>query len=449
MANYARALQFVDYLSDTLDTAIPIISEGTILQIHWHLMSGIHDTHLLPGKYRTGPNWIEDQRVKVYEPSSHIDVPMLMREFSEWIIAKEQLSPVIKAGIAHLHLVAIHPFVDGNGRTARLLATLLLQRYGYGFRKLLSLDTYYQRNRDEYINALRNSLGKTFNPEYESSTWLEFFTRSILLQAGLLEERLTDWRIEVEKIHETLKKTGLNDRQIDGLILWAGALDEYVTQKELEDFCKRYHPLPIICAERTIDDIPSIHMNNYQSMREIIVHLIEGHGYRRIAFIRGPEGHLGLQERYRAYTETLADYDLPLDPNLVRFGYRENLGVDEVATWLLDEQEAAVEAVVGHNDSVALCALRALQSRGKRVPQDVAVVGFGFDDNAEIRAITPSLTTVNPLLYEMGQKAVEMLLTWIDGEELPERVTADYPPPGPGNICRRIRRIPTRQRSRR
>jgi PAS domain S-box-containing protein len=214
----------------------------------------------------------------------------------------------------------------------------------------------------------------------------------------------------------------VNARQIDGLILWAGDLDEYVDQKELEDFCKRYHPLPIICAERTIDGIPSIHMNNYQSMREIIVHLIEEHGYRRIAFIRGPEGHLGLQERYRAYTETLADYDLPLDPNLVRFGYRENLGVDEVATWLLDEQVAAVEAVVGHNDSVALCALRALQSRGKRVPQDMAVAGFGFDDNAEIRAITPSLTTVNPLLYEMGQKTVEMLLARIDGKEVPKQV---------------------------
>lgn len=254
VANYARALQFVDYLSDTLDTAIPIISEGTILQIHWHLMSGIHDTHLLPGKYRTGPNWIEDQRVKVYEPSSHIDVPMLMREFSEWIIAKEQLSPVIKAGIAHLHLVAIHPFVDGNGRTARLLATLLLQRYGYGFRKLLSLDTYYQRNRDEYINALRNSLGKTFNPEYESSTWLEFFTRSILLQAGLLEERLTDWRIEVEKIHETLKKTGLNDRQIDGLI-YANRMG-YLTRKYYSEITN----VSLITASR---DIASMVKNGF------------------------------------------------------------------------------------------------------------------------------------------------------------------------------------------
>lgn len=218
VANYTRALNFVDYLSDIPDAGIPVLNEGTIMQIQWQLMSGIHDTHLQPGKYRTEPNWIVDQGIRVYEPPSHIDVPILMREFSEWLMANEKISPVIKAGIAHLHLVAIHPFVDGNGRTARLLATLLLQKAGYGFRKLLSLDAYYQRNRDKYIDALRSSLGKNYNQGYESTKWLDFFTMSIVVQAGSLEERLTDWRMLLEKIHEGWKKTGLNDRQIDGLI---------------------------------------------------------------------------------------------------------------------------------------------------------------------------------------------------------------------------------------
>lgn len=218
VANFARALNFVDYLSDSPETGIPLLNEGTISQIHWHLMRGIHDTRLQPGKYRTEPNWIEDQGIKVYEPPSHIDVPIMMREFSEWLMSKDQISPIIRAGIAHLHLVAIHPFIDGNGRTARLLATLQLQRTGYGFRKLLSLDAQYQRNRDKYINALRNSLGKIYNPEYESSAWLNFFTEAIILQAEMLENRLTDWRIQVEKIHENWKTTGLNDRQIDGII---------------------------------------------------------------------------------------------------------------------------------------------------------------------------------------------------------------------------------------
>ena len=246
VTNYVRALSFVDYLSDSTDTGIPILNEGTILQIHWQLMSGIHDTHFLPGKYRVEPNWIEDQGIRVYEPPSHIDVPILMREFSEWLMAKEQQSPVISAGIAHLHLVAIHPFVDGNGRTARLLATLLLQKAGYGFRKLLSLDAYYQRNRDEYINALRDSLGTTYNPEYDSTKWLDFFTGSIIWQSETLERRLTDWRIGVEQIHKDWKPTGLNDRQIDGII-YTGKKG-YLTRKDYAEIAN----VSLITASRDI-----------------------------------------------------------------------------------------------------------------------------------------------------------------------------------------------------
>jgi len=98
---------------------------------------------------------------------------------------------------------------------SRLLAALLLQRSGYGFRKLLSLDTHYQRYRNDYIEALRRSLGQAYNTEYESTEWLSFFTKSLLVQAGLLEQRLTDWRIGVEEIHRDWAGTGLNDRQID------------------------------------------------------------------------------------------------------------------------------------------------------------------------------------------------------------------------------------------
>ena len=216
--NYARALAFVDFLSDMPLTDIPVFNESTIMQIHWQLMHGIHESHIIPGKFRTSPNWIEDQGVRVYEPPMHIDVPIFMREFSEWLSAEQDFSTVIKAGIAHLHLVAIHPFVDGNGRTARLLALLLLQCSNYGFRKLMSIDTYYQRNRTEYIDALRRSLGKQFHPDYDSTEWLMFFTKSIILQAGLLESRLTDWRIQVDKIHRQWVSTGLSERQIDGLI---------------------------------------------------------------------------------------------------------------------------------------------------------------------------------------------------------------------------------------
>jgi len=226
VVNYANALEFADFLSDG---EMPT-DEAAIRQIHWHLMRGIHDSHIKPGQYRAGPNWIEDQGIRVYEPPHHVDLPMLMREFSLWLQDSGDVHPVLRAGIAHAHLVAIHPFVDGNGRTGRLLATLLLQKNGYGFRKLLSLDAYYQRNRDRYIDALKKSLGPKFTPGYNLTPWLGFFNLSLVVQAGILEQRLTDWRMMVENSHRDLAPTGLSERQIDGLIY--AVKPGYITRKD-------------------------------------------------------------------------------------------------------------------------------------------------------------------------------------------------------------------------
>jgi Fic family protein len=219
VVNYGKALEFVDFLSEIGDTSMPLLMEATIRQLHWHLMREIHDSYVQPGQYRNEPNWIIDQGVKVYYPPSHIDVPILMREFSDWLQEEHgDIPAVVIAGIAHVHLVAVHPFVDGNGRTARLLATLLLQKSGYGFHNLLSLDAYYQRHRDEYIKALQASIGERYIDGYDSNDWLKFFTTSILVQAQTLEEKLTDWNMNVDNIHHKWQKYGLNDRQIDGLI---------------------------------------------------------------------------------------------------------------------------------------------------------------------------------------------------------------------------------------
>lgn len=236
VANYGRSLEFVDFISDSEIAA----DESAIRQIHWLLMKGINDTKLKPGQYRIEPNWIEDQGMKVYEPPFHVDIPILMRELSVWLREDTGTNPVLKAGVAHAYLVAIHPFADGNGRAARLLATLLLQKSGYGFRKLLSLDVYYQRNRDKYIQALSQSLGQKFSQDIDLTAWLEFFTFSISIQGALLEDRLTDWRIMVEKYHKDLAPLGLNDRQVDGLIY--AARIGYIGRK---DYCEITHVSPL------------------------------------------------------------------------------------------------------------------------------------------------------------------------------------------------------------
>jgi len=165
-------------------------------------------------------------------------------------------------------------------------------------------------------------------------------------------------------------------------------------------------------------------VDNYLGMHAAMVHLTEVHGYRRIAFIRGPEGHPESEDRYRAYTDVLAEYALPLNADLIAPGeFSKSSGIEAVAL-LLDKRKlrpkADFEAVVAVDDATAIGVMEALRARGIRVPGDVAVVGF--DDTEEAKVVTPPLTTVRQPIYEQGQQATEMLLALLEGKQVPERV---------------------------
>jgi DNA-binding LacI/PurR family transcriptional regulator len=107
---------------------------------------------------------------------------------------------------------------------------------------------------------------------------------------------------------------------VDGLVIWTGILGHYVGPEEMQNFCKRFSPLPIVSIELPLEGIPSVLGDFQQSMHDIVVHLIEVHGYRRIAFIRGPEDSLTGEERYHAYMAALAERGIPFDPDLVAPG---------------------------------------------------------------------------------------------------------------------------------
>jgi DNA-binding LacI/PurR family transcriptional regulator/anti-anti-sigma regulatory factor len=206
---------------------------------------------------------------------------------------------------------------------------------------------------------------------------------------------------------------------VDGIVTWASAIGNYMTADEIQAFHERYHPLPMVSVGRTLEGIPSLLMDSYKGMHEAIVHLIEFHGYRRLAFIRGPEGHFYAQERYRAYVEALQAYDIPFDPNLVTPSSDWGIDVGEAVTQLLLDERGLnpgtdFEAVVAANDELILGAWNVLQARGVHIPRDVAIVGF--DDRLEGRTRTPPLTSVAAPFYEVGYQAVEMLLALLEGE---------------------------------
>lgn len=211
---------------------------------------------------------------------------------------------------------------------------------------------------------------------------------------------------------------------LDGMVTWASSLGGSISSSEINAFHQRYQPLPVVSLGQFMEGMPTVSVDSYHGMRALLEHLVIQHGYRRLAFIRGPEGHFYAQERYRAYLDTLQAHDIPLDPQLVTRPLRWEAGTEAVKI-LLDERGLRpgvdFQAVAAVSDLLALWALKALESRGFRVPGDVAVTGF--NNSIEERLATPPLTTVELPFYDQGAKSIETLLAQWRGEAVPALIT--------------------------
>jgi Fic family protein len=146
----------------------------------------IHGKRAKAASYRTGQNAIRDSAtgVLVYLPPEASDVPALMAAMVNWIhqAERETISPVVIAGLAHYQFVTIHPYYDGNGRTARLLATFLLHRGGYGLRGLFSLEEHHSRDIMAYYHALEAGGHHNYymgRADADLTGWLEYFVSTV------------------------------------------------------------------------------------------------------------------------------------------------------------------------------------------------------------------------------------------------------------------------------
>lgn len=136
-----------------------------------------------PTPYRDGQNVIRDSASSaiVYMPPEAKDVPRLMQEIALWVrkAEKEHIPAPIIAGLAHYQFVTIHPYYDGNGRTARLLATFILQRDGYGLNGFLSVEEHHARDLEGYYNSLATHQSHNYyngRADVDLTLWIEYFS---------------------------------------------------------------------------------------------------------------------------------------------------------------------------------------------------------------------------------------------------------------------------------
>lgn len=228
---YAALAQLEQYVAQNYP-----ITERVIQTLHALVMSDGR-TRVMPTPYRDGQNVIKDSGTGtiVYMPPESKDVPGLMRNLVLWIKESEELPCPIVAGIAHYQFATIHPYYDGNGRTSRLLTTLILHLGGYDLKGLYSLEEYYAKNLLGYYRAI--SVGPSHNyyfgrAESDITDWLEYFTEGMALAFEKVVNQMIASNEKGGKDHSALMRT-LDPKQRKALQLFR----EYnvVTSKQIGD----------------------------------------------------------------------------------------------------------------------------------------------------------------------------------------------------------------------
>lgn len=182
--NYRKVIEFID---EEAKKKIDKITEMLVKKLHRIIVEKILPSEE-SGEYRTKQVVVRNSQTGevTFRPPSPIEVPFLMREFLYWMNRddKDEIHPVLKAGIVHHELVRIHPFIDGNGRVARVVATLILFLGGYDIRRFFSLEEYYDRDAVVYYQNLQKASAG------DLTSWLGYFTYGASIEFEKIKEKI-------------------------------------------------------------------------------------------------------------------------------------------------------------------------------------------------------------------------------------------------------------------
>ncbi len=167
-----------------------------------------------------------------YMPPKTEDVPGLVTEFIDWLNLEKtwETNPVLLAGIGHYEIARIHPFIDGNGRTARLFATLILYLSGFDHRRLFALDDFYDRDRQAYYAALKTAQENNG----DITKWLEYFTIGVAYSVNEVKEAVLKLGVKKKRVSKT--QISLTDKQMK-IVEFVNAHGK-VTNKDLQSLFK-------------------------------------------------------------------------------------------------------------------------------------------------------------------------------------------------------------------
>ena len=219
----------------------------------------------------------------------------------------------------------------------------------------------------------------------------------------LLGNTFEDAQREADVLH------ALEDKRVDGFILCSSRLP----QDKLDEFCASQPAVVLVNRESQHAGVGTVRVDDAAGAREAVRHLV-AQGRRVIGFLAGPAASYSGQDRVTGYRAALAQAGLALDPQLVVHSLPYLEGGRQAALSLLTAR-LDVNALLCYNDLVAVGALQACAKLGRRVPEDVAVIGC--DDIPLAEMVTPPLTTLSISQQDLGAQAVKLLLNKLGGRD--------------------------------
>jgi Fic family protein len=209
--------QALGYVLATGDTDYAAFDATELRAMHYMMLS--HDLSKSPGRYRKGPVYVHDERndTVVYEGPDVGDVPALMDALVASLHTGLNSDPVVRSAMAHLNLVMIHPFRDGNGRMARALGTLVLTRSDIGEPEFSSIEEWLGANTDDYYSVLAHTGHGSWRPRDNAHMWLAFNLRAHHMQAQTVARRVEEAVVTWNELEQLATGHRLPNRTMDAM----------------------------------------------------------------------------------------------------------------------------------------------------------------------------------------------------------------------------------------
>ena len=196
------------YVLEHIDESI---TEQTIFDIYALVTKDTLEADVPTNAYRSESVFVQSSRGEIVHTAPEAEkVSGMMASLLEFITNNE-LSPLIKACIAHFYFVYVHPFIDGNGRTARALSFMMLLQAGYDFFRYFSISGVIAEERAKYYKAIKDVEDDDFDMTY----FIDYYTGMLARAVKAMEERLVD-KVVMEQTLDKLKAAGMNSRVIEG-----------------------------------------------------------------------------------------------------------------------------------------------------------------------------------------------------------------------------------------